>query len=296
MKPTTLERSTSAQKENSILQLNVPAIAPHKGPISTAEPQHQPTPSRNNGKMHQQPQVQCSAVTNKQPSRVSQQPSVEIMHQPTPWINNQTHQQPLVQRMAITNKQRNRVSQQPSVEIMPQNQQSVMHQPTAVSPTELNKRQERELEEVKGKLMNKMKSTKTSAKTTLTKNPKKNTEAPTTITNTTVTTTKKKKATTDDIPTYSDDDSSMHNGVDYTLLENYAVKKIIGHKFIQKKRKGNTMHLYTRWKGWREASSITLEPLENMIKDWPDQVRQYCNKNGEVKLICKVYGAQFDDE
>jgi len=177
MKPTTLERSTSAQKENSILQLNVPAIAPHKGPISTAEPQHQPTPSMNNGKMHQQPQVQCSAVTNKQSSRVSQQPSIEIMHQPTPWINNQTHQQPPVQQTAITNKKRNRVSQQPSVEIMPQNQQSVMHQPTAVSPTELNKRQERELEEVKGKLMNKMKSTKTSAKTTSTKNPKKHRSA-----------------------------------------------------------------------------------------------------------------------
>jgi hypothetical protein len=83
------------------------------------------------------------------------------------------HQQPPVQRSAITNKQCNRVSQQPSVEIMPQKQQSVMHKQIVVSPTELNKRQERELEDVKGKLMNEMKSTKTPAKTTLTKNKKK---------------------------------------------------------------------------------------------------------------------------
>jgi hypothetical protein len=116
------------------------------------------------------------------------------------------------------------------------------------------------------------------------------------ITNTTVTTTTKKKATKDDIPTYSVDESSMHDGVDYTLEEKYAVKKFIGHKFIQKKKKGNTMHLYTRWKGWRETSAITLEPLGNMIKDWPDEVKQYCKKHEEIKQICKEFGAQFDDE
>jgi len=60
---------------------------------------------------------------------------------------------------------------------MPQKQQSVMHKQIVVSPTELNKRQERKLEDVKGKLMNEMKSTKTPAKTTLTKNKKKHRSA-----------------------------------------------------------------------------------------------------------------------
>jgi hypothetical protein len=63
MQPTTLEQTTITPQENSTLQQNVPAIAPQKGPISTADWQHQPTAWINNGKTHQQPQVQLSRHT-----------------------------------------------------------------------------------------------------------------------------------------------------------------------------------------------------------------------------------------
>jgi hypothetical protein len=106
----------------------------------------------------------------------------------------------------------------------------------------------------------------------------------------------KKKRKSFEIPKYSDDESSVNDGVDYTNEDNYAVKKIIGHTEIQKKRKGKEIQLITRWKGWREKNSITLEPLENMIQDWPTEVRNYCERNEELKLICqKHHGHLFDE-
>jgi hypothetical protein len=47
------------------------------------------------------------------------------------------------------------------------------------------------------------------------------------------------------------------------------------------------IYLYTRWKGWRDKKLITLEPLENMIEDWPDEVKEYCGMNDIIKVICK---------
>jgi len=105
--------------------------------------------------------------------------------------------------------------------------------------------------------------------------------------------TRKKKQ--DCILDYSDDEASINDGVDYTLEENYAVKKFIGHRHIVKKKKGKETQLITRWKGWREKHSITYEPLENMVQDWPNEVRQYCNKNQEIRDIClKEYHFLFE--
>jgi hypothetical protein len=56
------------------------------------------------------------------------------------------------------------------------------------------------------------------------------------------------------------------------------------------------LKLFTRWKGWQDAKSITLEPLEHMIQDWPDEVRDYCKKNPKMKKICKnSYAFLFKD-
>jgi hypothetical protein len=51
---------------------------------------------------------------------------------------------------------------------------------------------------------------------------------------------KKKSKTKLQIPEYSNDEASKYDGVDYTLPENYAVKKFIGHQEQQKKKKRET--------------------------------------------------------
>ena len=52
------------------------------------------------------------------------------------------------------------------------------------------------------------------------------------------------------------------------------------------------IYLYTRWKGWRDKKPIRLEPLGNMIQDWPDEVKEYCEKI--IQAICKEqYGDDF---
>jgi hypothetical protein len=97
------------------------------------------------------------------------------------------------------------------------------------------------------------------------------------------------------IPDYTDDEASLNDGVDYTKEENYAVKKFIGHQEVPKKRSGKEIQLMTRWKGWRDKKSITMEPLEIMAQDWPNEVRAYCNKNPEIDSICRRdYGHLFD--
>jgi hypothetical protein len=88
------------------------------------------------------------------------------------------------------------------------------------------------------------------------------------------------------IPDYSNDESSVNDGVDYTLEENYAVKKFIGHVETNIKKKRKQMKLITRWKGWRDKKSITMEPLENMVEDWPDEVKKYYEKSQEIEDIC----------
>jgi hypothetical protein len=98
-----------------------------------------------------------------------------------------------------------------------------------------------------------------------------------TTTNPTHQTTSKKGDNTA-IPDYSDDESSVNDGVDYSKTENYAVKKIIGHNEIKMTKQGRQIKLYTRWKGWRESNSIMLEPLHHMVKDWPNEVKAYCLK------------------
>jgi len=88
------------------------------------------------------------------------------------------------------------------------------------------------------------------------------------------------------IPDYSDDKSLVNDGVDYTLEENYAVKKFIAHVETNIKKKGKQMKLITSWKGWRDKKSITMEPLENMVEDWPDEVKKYYEKSQEIEDIC----------
>jgi hypothetical protein len=54
----------------------------------------------------------------------------------------------------------------------------------------------------------------------------------------------KRKKNTFEKPEYNDDESSLNDGVDYTNEDNYALKKFIGHREIQKKRKGNSANHY----------------------------------------------------
>jgi hypothetical protein len=55
---------------------------------------------------------------------------------------------------------------------------------------------------------------------------------------------------------------------------------------------GKETSLITRWKGWRDKKSIAMELLENVVEDWPDKVKQYCEKNHE---IChRDYGHLFE--
>jgi hypothetical protein len=123
---------------------------------------------------------------------------------------------------------------------------------------------------------------KTSSHTTAGKQERSN--------NTTQTKGVKKKQTAKQIPDYTDDESSVDDGMDYTKEENYAVKKFIGHQEIQKKKKGGKdIQLITRWRGWRDKDSITFEPLTTMIQDWPKEVRRYCEKNKEFEEICKAH-------
>jgi len=83
--------------------------------------------------------------------------------------------------------------------------------------------------------------------------------------------------------------------VDYKKAENYAVKKFIVHKTINDKKGEPIIQLYTRWKGWRDRASITLEPLQHMVQDWPIEVTKYCVKNDDIKKIClKKYNFLFN--
>jgi len=97
----------------------------------------------------------------------------------------------------------------------------------------------------------------------------------------------KKKTEDIIIPDYSDDDTSLNDGIDYTKEENYAVKKFIGYCEVAKKRNGKVIQLITRWKGWRTKDSITLEPLQTMVQDWPKEVKEYCSKEQSFDAICR---------
>ncbi len=64
-------------------------------------------------------------------------------------------------------------------------------------------------------------------------------------------------------------------------------------KKIKKNEKGKEIKLRAQWKGWRDKrkgwrdkNSITMEPLQNMVEDWPDKVKHYCEKNHEMEEIC----------
>ncbi len=47
--------------------------------------------------------------------------------------------------------------------------------------------------------------------------------------------------------------------------------------------------------GWRDKDSITMEPLQNMVEDWPEKVKEYCEKNRKIKDICRrYYGHLFE--
>jgi hypothetical protein len=125
-------------------------------------------------------------------------------------------------------------------------------------------------------------------KTSIKKNNNKNIEQgnknvvpETTTTNTDPDNNKKKKKKLR-IPECSDDESSLHNGIDYTKEENYALIIFIGHQEVQIKRKGKQIQLLTQWKGWRDIKLITMEPLVNMIQDWSNEVKQYCGKSKEM--------------
>jgi hypothetical protein len=63
--------------------------------------------------------------------------------------------------------------------------------------------------------------------------------------------TKKKKTNVgEEIPPYSKDDASLNDGVDYSLEENYAIKKFVGYKEAQKKKRENQ---YTYSQGGRDS-------------------------------------------
>jgi len=94
----------------------------------------------------------------------------------------------------------------------------------------------------------------------------------------------------DDMPICSDDDnSSVNDGTDYSKEENYAVKRFEGHKIGRKKGGKPNVLLLTRWRGWRDAQSMTLEPLQNMVQDWPDNVKDNCKTHRALRETCKKY-------
>jgi hypothetical protein len=51
------------------------------------------------------------------------------------------------------------------------------------------------------------------------------------------------------------------------------------------------MMLLTRWRGWQDKKSLTMEPLENMVQDWPNMLRDYCAESAQVREICIKYYA-----
>jgi hypothetical protein len=92
------------------------------------------------------------------------------------------------------------------------------------------------------------------------------------------------------MPICSDDDnSSVNDGTDYSKEENYAVKRFEGHKIGRKKGGKPNVLLLTRWRGWRDAQSMTLEPLQNMVQDWPDNVKDNCKTHRALRETCKKY-------
>jgi hypothetical protein len=38
-----------------------------------------------------------------------------------------------------------------------------------------------------------------------------------------------------------------------------------------------------------------MEPLDNMVQDWPNEVKKYCEKSKEMEEICRrEYGHLFE--
>jgi hypothetical protein len=61
------------------------------------------------------------------------------------------------------------------------------------------------------------------------------------------------------------------------------------------KRKEKGIKLLTRWKGWRDKKTITMEPLDNMVQDWLNEVKKYCEKSKEMEEIShREYGHLFE--
>jgi hypothetical protein len=107
---------------------------------------------------------------------------------------------------------------------------------------------------------------------------------------------KQERLAIEEIPDYSDDETSVNDGIDYREAKSYAVKKFIGHKRVMEKGTESMLKLFTSLKGWLDKKATSLEPIEHMIQDWPNEVREYCKKNPEMRKICKkLYAFLFKD-
>ncbi len=164
------------------------------------------------------------------------------------------------QQQRLTLKEQPEVPTQPRNNTNPLQQQQIQKSLHHQDHAEIEQEQ---LEHIKGRLVDNMKAStnKTSKKTTSKSTKKDNaTEKTTNETDSSPSSgtsngktkasnesTWKTKKQTMEIPDYSDDETSVNDGVDYTLPENYEVKKFIGHQEKHnKKNKGAMIYLYTR--------------------------------------------------
>ena len=233
-------------------------------------------------------QQQVQQLTRQQQPPILQQPQPEDLqepHQRRQQVQVQPRQQ---QKQSNKNKQRDledKVNQlQDTVRELEEENLKQVRKAATVKVNEASKQQQKKAgntEKFKGNT-NTMTITNAAVGGAMKKGNKKNK--------------KQEQLAIEEIPDYSDDETSVNDGIDYRKAENYAVKKIIGHKREMEKGAASTLKLFTRWKGWRDTKSITLEPLEHMIQDWPNEVRDYCKKNPEMKKICKnSYAFLFKD-
>jgi len=281
----------------------------HQVQITTTMRQHQVQE-----RTQQQPQlpselwVSQAPLTQQQPklTLLPQQPITSPPQQP---ITTSPLQQPITTsppQQPITSllpqQSQKRQDQRPLHKAQQQRKELALQWQVDQLQESIKELQQDQLKEARNTIAEKLKPTSTlnKAKTTAkgntsTKTPSPSSTSSSSENNATKKNASKKKQVGIDIPAYSDDDSSLNDGVDYTKEENYAVKKFIGHREIQKKKKGREIQLLTRWKGWRDKKSITMEPLDNMVQDWPNEVKRYCEKNQEINEICRrVHGNLFE--
>jgi len=102
----------------------------------------------------------------------------------------------------------------------------------------------------------------------------------------------KSNATAKTTTTNNDDDATSVEDLtlDYTLEENYSVRRFVGHKIKLNEGKGPpVVTLLATWKGYPTEEKPTVEKWGTMKKCHSRQLKRYVKRTEELRKVVETY-------